>query len=310
MPPVKRVHGTGDRPRWHLHDFPGCRPHAVFTHRKRFTHRLFTDRYIESHQHPALAGRALSDRPFGRGRRQIETLLVTADAQLGYKVALALRLRWANSVIHTTEDAARAVQLIGDASPDVVVFQPSQPDLDLAETLDTIRSLSDVPIVVLSAVGSSLEAAQAMEWGADDYFRTSSDLLELVARVGAVIRRAGHRPSMANGTSIVSGQLSIDPDTYVVSIGAERVGLTATEFRLLCILMKNRGKVVTRAAIEQALWGEGDRPLDVVKKYVQRLRHKLDDHPRRPHWIANVHGIGYRFVGPLEDARDAQPSSL
>jgi DNA-binding response OmpR family regulator len=95
-----------------------------------------------------------------------------------------------------------------------------------------------------------------------------------------------------------SGKLFINPATYEVYLGEERVTLTSTEFRLLHLLVKNRGMVVAHQTLERALWGEDVDSSRLVKKYVQRLRRKLGDDAREPQWIASVHGVGYRFIGP------------
>ena len=101
-------------------------------------------------------------------------------------------------------------------------------------------------------------------------------------------------------TPIFSGSLVINPATYSVFLDGHRLMLTSTEFRLLYLLVNNRGMVVSHRLLERTLWGDRVDSAPLVKKYVQRLRRKLNDDPRHPQWIANVHGIGYRFVGPPE----------
>ena len=95
-----------------------------------------------------------------------------------------------------------------------------------------------------------------------------------------------------------SGPLSLDPTTYEASLDNQRLPLTATEFRVLHFLMKNRGAVVAHQTMERALWSGRMNSAKIAKKYVQRLRGKLADDPREPHWIASVYGVGYRFIGP------------
>ena len=90
------------------------------------------------------------------------------------------------------------------------------------------------------------------------------------------------------------------PATYAVSLDGQRLTITHTEFKLLFLLVKNRGMVVHHRFLERALWGDRVDSAPLVKKYVQRLRKKLSDDAKKPHWIASVHGTGYRFVGPGE----------
>ncbi len=228
--------------------------------------------------------------------------MVTQDATLSETVTLALRLRWQDTECQTVADTAEVVRVIEETAPDIVMFQPAAPDAELAETLAAIRVFSDVPVLAMSSNGSSVEAVQALDLGADDYFRTSSDMLELVARVVAVMRRAGKPAWKAAPSCLVSGPLTVDLDSYLVYLERRKVGLTSTEFRLLWFLMKHRGTTVSHHAIEFALWGDHGAEVDVVKKYVQRLRSKLGDTPHNPRWIASVRGVGYRFVGPAEGA--------
>ena len=91
---------------------------------------------------------------------------------------------------------------------------------------------------------------------------------------------------------------AINPATYEVFLNDGRITLTSTEFRLLHLLLKNRGMVVARRVLEQSLWGDQVGSYGLVKKYVQRLRLKLGDNARNPIWIASIHGVGYRFIGP------------
>ena len=98
--------------------------------------------------------------------------------------------------------------------------------------------------------------------------------------------------------ALSSGRLSINPSTYEVFLADQRVNMTSTEFSLLHLLVRNRGTVVAHQTMERTLWpGPGDNSR-LVKKYVQRLRRKLGDDPKEPSWIASIHGVGYRFIGP------------
>jgi DNA-binding response OmpR family regulator len=130
-------------------------------------------------------------------------------------------------------------------------------------------------------------------------------MLEIMARVWASMRRVGVIACRnENGPPIISGDLLINPSTYEVFMSEQRIGLTATEFRLLHLLAKNRGVVVSRQSMEQSLWADRGFNPQVAKKYVQRLRQKLGDCAAEPRWIASVHGVGYRFIGPKPCQQD------
>jgi DNA-binding response OmpR family regulator len=119
-----------------------------------------------------------------------------------------------------------------------------------------------------------------------------------MVRIGALLRRVGIHPSTDSEGPLSSGRLFINPANYEVFLGDQRISLTSTEFRLLHLLVKNRGTVVAHQTLERALWGEQVDSSRLVKKYVQRLRQKLEDDAREPCWVASVHGVGYRFIGP------------
>jgi DNA-binding response OmpR family regulator len=151
---------------------------------------------------------------------------------------------------------------------------------------------------VLGYQGDEMEVITALEAGADDYVRLPCDLTEIMTRVWALLRRADFRPTHQHESPLHSGRLLINPSTYEAFFNGERLALTSTEFRLLHLLARNRGMVVQHQTLERAIWGEQTNSAGLVKKYVQRLRRKLDDDARMPRWIASVHGVGYRFIGP------------
>jgi DNA-binding response OmpR family regulator len=143
-----------------------------------------------------------------------------------------------------------------------------------------------------------MEVVTSLELGADDYVRLPCDLTEIMVRIWALLRRAGARPAHESEGPLSSGRLFINPATYEMFLEKQRVALTSTEFRLLHLLVKNRGTVVAHQTLERALWGDQVDSSRLVKKYVQRLRRKLGDDAREPLWIASFHGVGYRFIGP------------
>ncbi len=210
-----------------------------------------------------------------------------------------MRLRWPEATPIVVTSAAEALDMISGKSLDVVLLHPYLGDSTPSEFIRDMRGLTHVPLLVLSDQGDETEVVTALEVGADDYVRLPCDLTEIMIRIWALVRRAGlqvplQAPSEEIGGALRSGPLSLDPITYEVSLADKCLPLTRTEFRLLHYLMRNRGAVVPHLTVERALWS-GRR--GIAKKYVQRLRGKLDDDPREPQWIAGVHGVGYRFIG-------------
>ena len=118
------------------------------------------------------------------------------------------------------------------------------------------------------------------------------------------MRRAGLAKKHQNGSLTANGQLLLNLNTYEALVGTRPVHLTAKEFQLLHIFIGNNGSVLTYSALESALWEEYANGCGRVKKYVQRLRSKLGDNAKSPRWIASIHGIGYRFIGPASTTQE------
>ena len=214
---------------------------------------------------------------------------------------LALEMRWPELRLDKADTGISGVDVARRKSPDMVMIQHTFRDTGLQDVIRSLRRQTDKPIIVWGVEQGEMEAVAALESGADEYIRASCGLMELVARTVALLRRAQLFPSNEAASPASSGTLHLDPRTMEVSLAGSKLDLTPTEFRLLQALMRNRGSVVTRRFLEQNLWDSRSDAASLVKKYVQRLRMKLGDDSAAPSWIANVPGVGYRFVGPSED---------
>lgn len=232
----------------------------------------------------------------------MKVVFVGADRRTFDMATLSIRLRWPDVIPSVATTAEQGLEMVEDISPDVVILRPDFSDRSLSEAIRELRSFSNVPLLVLSQEGDEMEVVTALEQGADDYVRLPCDLTEMMARIWALLRRAGVGVSHERQNCLVSGPLLINPATYEVFLDGKRIELTSTEFRLLYSMVKNSGTVVSRQNLERVLWGETeDRTVDssgLMKKYIQRLRQKLGDDARVPRWIASIHGVGYRFIGP------------
>ena len=218
---------------------------------------------------------------------------------------LAIHLRWPDVTPVIATSAGEGIEAIEQTQPDVVLLHPDFDDLTLSQAIQEIRRFSQVPLLVLGRDGDEMEVVTSLELGADDYVRLPCDLTEIMVRIWALLRRVGIRPAHESEAPLSSGRLFINPATYEVFLSDQRITLTSTEFRLLHLLVKNRGTVVAHQTLERALWGEHVDSSRLVKKYVQRLRQKLTDDAREPSWIASVHGVGYRFIGPPPNAPES-----
>jgi two-component system KDP operon response regulator KdpE len=234
----------------------------------------------------------------------LKAVFIGSDPRVIELANMSFRLRWPDVTPFVAPNARNGLEQIAHESPDVIVIHPDFSDMSLAGIIRELRQFTNVPLLVLGRQGDEMEVVTALEMGADDCVRLPCDLTELMVRVWALLRRAGFQVTQEAESPLHSGNLFINPATYEVFLDNRRITLTSTEFRLLHLLVKNRGSVVPRQTLEQTLWGEQVDSYGLVKKYIQRLRRKLGDSARDPSWIANIHGIGYRFIGPDNSTSD------
>ena len=228
----------------------------------------------------------------------MKVVFIGTEVRTADLVTLAVHLRWPEVDPLVASTAAEGLEIVERESPDVVILRPDFTDMTLSGTIEELRRFTNVPLLVLGHLGDEMEVVTSLEVGADDYVRLPCDLTEIMVRIWALLRRVGLAAEPDTDGPIASGRLVINPSTYEVFMNNRRVVLTSTEFRLLHLLLRNRGTVVAHQTLERALWGGYMDSSRLVKKYVQRLRRKLGDHAREPVWIASVHGVGYRFIGP------------
>jgi two-component system, OmpR family, KDP operon response regulator KdpE len=170
------------------------------------------------------------------------------------------------------------------------------------QVLQEIRGWSPVPVIMLTGAGEVRDKVQALKEGADDYITKPFDVQELIARVEAVLRRAGTQP-VSRASSFVCGDLSINFETRQVRVKGEHVPLTPHEYRLLLLLVRNVGRVVPYQTILSTVWGpKYTEEVHYLRVYVRRLRRKLEENPSRPRHIRTVRGIGYRCCEQEEES--------
>jgi DNA-binding response OmpR family regulator len=186
-----------------------------------------------------------------------------------------------------------ALKLLFDERPDLVLLDISMPELDGWATLDRIRELSDVPVVMLSALGAELEKVRALRAGADDYVTKPFGRQELLARVESVLRRAP-TPDVRDAYS--DGRLEVDFSQRRVRAGDKPIELTPLEFRLLTAFVDHPGQLLAHDQLLELAWGgERGASRDQVKLYVGYLRRKLAAAGIPPEAIETVRGFGYRY---------------
>ena len=210
----------------------------------------------------------------------VRALLVELLTRSGYDVSEA-------------PNGREALKLLYEQRPDLVLLDISMPELDGWATLERIRELSDVPVLMLSALGAELEKVRALRAGADDYVTKPFGRQELLARVESVLRRA---PAPEVRDAYSDGLLEVDFSQRRVRAGDQPIELTPLEFRLLTAFVDHPGQLLTHEQLLELAWGgERGTSRDQVKLYVGYLRRKLSATGISPEAIETVRGYGYRY---------------
>jgi len=203
----------------------------------------------------------------------------------------------------TAGDGREALRQVREGAPDLVILDLMLPEVDGFEVCRQIRRTSAVPILMLTARGRELDRVAGFELGADDYVTKPFSPRELVARVRAILRRAGRELLEAQAPLQADG-LHLDPATREVFLHGRPVELTAKEFDLLALLMRHPNRVFTRDFLLEHIWGHdyfgSTRTVDM---HISRLREKIEDDPAAPTFIQTVRGVGYKFKAPSRPGR-------
>jgi DNA-binding response OmpR family regulator len=210
---------------------------------------------------------------------------------------LSYNLRKNGFAVLSAADGLAGLQAAQREKPDVIVLDLMLPKMDGLEVCRRIRADSDVPILMLTAKTEELDRVVGLEMGADDYLTKPFSMRELMARIRALLRRAGGRAPTEDASRIRAGALELDIHGRTVRRDGREVALKPREFDVLFFLAKNAGRVFTREQLLENVWGYdffgGSRTVDV---HVRWLREKLEDDPAHPTHLLTVRGVGYKFV--------------
>ena len=229
--------------------------------------------------------------------------ILVVDGEASIRRILETRLKMAGYNVVTAEDGEEAVELFNKTNPDIVILDVMMPKMDGYGVTREIRRVSDIPIIILTALGDVSERITGLELGADDYVIKPFSPKELEARVKAVLRRTVSKDiTVPTGKTtknvITTGNIKIDTARRQVYRKNERIRLTGMEFSLLELLVNNSGTAYSRNEILQHVWAyPPDHRIDtrVVDVHISRLRSKLETDPANPELILTARGIGYMF---------------
>ncbi|NLE07695.1 MAG: response regulator transcription factor [Dehalococcoidales bacterium] len=216
-------------------------------------------------------------------------------------VSLCFQLRWTDAGILSASTGAAGLELVEEESPDMVILDIGLPDMEGFDVLREIRRFSHVPVIMLTVRGEDIDVAKGLEMGADDYITKPFSHIELVARVQAVLRRStGVHVNTAEEKPFSSGNISVDFAANDVRVDGKPVKLTSTERKLLYLLVRNEGRLLTHETLLNKIWGETYIDArDLLRVHIQHLRQKMGDNVESPNIILTEHGMGYKFIRPV-----------
>ncbi|MBV8843784.1 MAG: response regulator [Bryobacterales bacterium] len=219
-------------------------------------------------------------------------LLIEDDSQIRRFLRAAL-----SAENYRLQEAVTAHDGVAQAEahrPDLILLDLGLPDQDGIEVIRSVRQWSTAPILVLSARGQERDKIEALDLGADDYVAKPFTIGELLARIRAGLRRSS---TAAPGTVFHFGNVEVDLEKRVVKSGGEEVHLTPNEYRLLQVLIKHAGKVITQRQLLAEVWGpNATEQAQYLRVYIAQLRRKLERNPARPKHLHTEPGVGYRLI--------------
>ena len=196
----------------------------------------------------------------------------------------------------TVPNGESAIASASAQQPDIVLLDLGLPDLDGVEIITRIRSWSQMPIIVISARSEDSDKIAALDAGADDYLTKPFNILELKARIRALLRRSGAATQKDESNLLTIGSISLDLDARNAYSSGELVDLTAKEFDVIEFLMRNPNRVYSREALLDTIWAyEYRSDIRTVDVHIRRLREKLETNPAEPNYIMTKWGVGYYF---------------
>ena len=224
-------------------------------------------------------------------------LVVEDDAPVRNLITTALKAHDYRYL--TAPNGERAILEASSHNPDIVLLDLGLPDMDGMEVIRKIRSWSNMPIIVISAKCEDADKIEALDTGADDYLTKPFSIEELLARLRVTQRRLSVMKSEASAADsvFINGDLRIDYAAGCTYLGERELHLTPIEYKLLCLLSRNVGKVLTHTFITQKIWGASwENDIASLRVFMATLRRKLESDPQSPQYIQTHIGVGYRML--------------
>ncbi len=228
---------------------------------------------------------------------KLQILVVEDDAPVRNLITTTLKAHEYKYIV--AKDGDEAIRQASTCNPDIVLLDLGLPDMDGVEVIKKIRAWSNMPIIVISARSEDYDKIEALDSGADDYLTKPFSVEELLARIRVTGRRLAmlQANAEANESVFINGNLKIDYAAGCAFIGEEELHLTPIEYKLLCLMSQNIGKVLTHTFITQKVWGNSwENDVATLRVFMATLRKKLEAMPDSPQYIQTHIGVGYRMM--------------
>ncbi|MBK5238651.1 MAG: response regulator transcription factor [Actinomycetales bacterium] len=227
------------------------------------------------------------------------TRILLVEDEIALSEPLAFLLGREGFEVTVAETGPQAIEMFATVNPDLILLDLMLPGIPGTEVCRQIRTISQVPIIMLTAKDSEVDVVVGLELGADDYVTKPYSTRELLARVRAVMRRRVDEVAPSSDDVLSSGHISLDIDRHTLQVNGKVTPMPLKEFELLEYLMRNEGRVLTRGQLIDRVWGSdyfGDtKTLDV---HIKRIRSRIESDSKEPVMLMTVRGLGYRFDAP------------
>jgi len=228
--------------------------------------------------------------------KKIETVIVIIEDDLPIQRFLRTSLSTHGFSVFLAESGKQGIVEAGVRKPDLLILDLGLPDMDGVEVIKSIRTWSALPIIILSARNGEQQKIDALDAGADDYLSKPFGFGELLARIRVALRHANRPADALNNEVFHTANLKMDLLNRVVSIDDQEVHLTPIQYRLLSVLVKHAGKVLTHQQILKEVWGPSYKEnAHYLRIYMSQLRQKLEANPTQPKFLLTESGVGYRL---------------
>ena len=223
-------------------------------------------------------------------------MIVEDDSAVRSLISTTLKMQ--NYKFHTASTGQQALLEAVSHKPDIILLDLGLPDMDGVEIIKQLRTWSSLPIIVISARSEDKDKIDALDAGADDYITKPFSVDELLARLRATIRRLNYVQSAGvENSTFINGELKIDYSSGCVYCRGQEIHLTPIEYKLLCLLAKNIGKVLTHTYITREVWGSAwENNVASLRVFMATLRKKIEKDTANPEYIQTHIGIGYRMI--------------